>query len=260
MKFLKTFFAGLMLLSFGAEADILDQTARNEHMRYCLSQGGQRNICLCSYDKAKTVFSTSEMLDLTRKLAQRLPANSDKVSLLGKITARCVRDLQGKGQQEYEEYDSPSGQQSEQPANYNPVALPVPPPPPELGAQPKQIEPPVIDEPKKSAPRKYRRINSDETNVTEEEYLQYMRSQPGLNSAHFSEYNKIFFDSVQRGDVQGLIAGSNDIKNFNIKNEQGYTPLMVAVIYGQEISAEFLLERGAKLDEKNSQGQTALAS
>lgn len=252
MKSFVLIFTALIFLSISANADIAQQAARNDHMRTCLGQGGQKDICLCSFEKAQGTFTLEELTDLNRRLSSGLPTNPDSVEQLGKLTARCVKE---KRQQK-------NPNQASAPRSLDAPAIPALPSfaAPQLPAI-SQIAPPKVEDldKKPTSVRRAPRIRADKTNVPQEEYLFYAnQKQKTLKSAHFSEYDELFFHSVATGDLEGMIAGSNDITNFNLKNELGETPLMTAAKYNQIISAEFLLERKVPVNERTPIGQTAL--
>jgi ankyrin repeat protein len=55
--------------------------------------------------------------------------------------------------------------------------------------------------------------------------------------------------------IEALLSSSADIE---AKDDQGYTPLLLSVVYGKARSTDTLLARGAKVGVRNKEGQSVL--
>ena len=67
-----------------------------------------------------------------------------------------------------------------------------------------------------------------------------------------------FFNALSRADSQKILAFVQNSGNLRQSNEQGNTPLHMAVKRGNSFAVELLLAHGADMSARNRQGQTAL--
>lgn len=69
---------------------------------------------------------------------------------------------------------------------------------------------------------------------------------------------KILFQAATNGNHLAIIDAIKRNVQLNIQDNQGFTPLMIAVVYGHHNVVEALLAAGAELYIKNNVGKTAL--
>jgi ankyrin repeat protein len=68
----------------------------------------------------------------------------------------------------------------------------------------------------------------------------------------------LLFQASESGDVLTIIDTVKRNVSLNIKNQQGQTPLIIAVIYGHQAAVEALIFAGASLSITDATGKTAL--
>lgn len=233
-----------------SEAAIRESRARNEHMRYCLSKGGEKEICLCSFEKSLVIMSIDDLVDLNRKLSAGMQADPDHVSRLSNATEECVeddRDAKYKKVQDFVEGTT--------------YAPPPPPPsvpkPPKLGDRNSGLISGLKADPvrPKAGPND---LSKEPVAGATKSSSKSKRKYYAPVQTDFGEYNKIFFDTVAEGDLKGLVALTQHVTNMNITDTNGNTPLIHSAMFGQPKSTKFLLSKRAKVSTKNHQGQTAL--
>ena len=64
---------------------------------------------------------------------------------------------------------------------------------------------------------------------------------------------------IKRGDETALRAALDSGLDPNLKNENGWSLLMLAAVEGSQALAELLLQRGALVESRNSHDETALS-
>ena len=67
-----------------------------------------------------------------------------------------------------------------------------------------------------------------------------------------------FFDGISNDDADKIVFLLTEGENVNEKDEEGWTPLIMAAWYGNFVITYILLKAGADIDSKNSDGDTAL--
>jgi len=72
---------------------ITEQQTRTEHMRACLTNGGQKDVCTCSYDEVTKVISVESLMDVNRALTNKIPADKSDLKALSKATRDCAKAI-----------------------------------------------------------------------------------------------------------------------------------------------------------------------
>ncbi len=73
-----------------------------------------------------------------------------------------------------------------------------------------------------------------------------------------SDLDAYFFETITRGELEGVRAFLDMGRDPNMQDEYGNTPLITAAYHNKADIAKLLLKRGAKPDVKNNQGANAL--
>lgn len=72
-------------------------------------------------------------------------------------------------------------------------------------------------------------------------------------------YNDFLIFNTTAKDLQYSLKALNQIGvNFNFRDQEGYTPLMIAIEYNDANALKYLIELGASLNKQNNYGQTEL--
>ena len=255
----------LLLVAFSGKAradETQTQEVRRQYMSYCLANGGMREICLCSFDNSQNIMSIGELGALTSELTNGLKPDSGLMRKLNKVTLKCARDP-----------DLLKSQEQKDSENGIPGLTPPPPPPPTLEPIPDKEQilggddkgtKNYFEDMKNKAAAEAAAKNpvpqppqpSTETKAPVKATKTSYKNLP--KETYFGQYNDMFFDVISRADVEGMRALSNKIKNMEIKDKSGNTPLIVAILSGQPTSAKFLISKGADINATNPKGQTAL--
>lgn len=91
----------------------------------------------------------------------------------------------------------------------------------------------------------------------------------GLDPIHSKKYatlsflknrilQNLLFQAAKTGDAFAIIDAIKRNAPLNIQNDQGYTPLIVAVMNGHQAAVEALVVAGALVSIKDNAGKTAL--
>jgi ankyrin repeat protein len=258
-KVITIFFLALLLPFFAptlAQANIMDtQQAKVEHMRACLSNGGKKDICACSFDRALGTLSATDLINVNRALTNKIPANPKHLDVLSRITRKCVRDIE-KGQYN-PDAEAVAPTPAKQPQSFDDLNNFTIPQPPELEkstpnfSQENTEE--YFDEPE---------ISQEQLKLEKEQAERARRAAAievdNLKDSYKGQYDKLFFKAAGTGDMQALKAIIQYLPNVDIIDNAGNTPLIVATAAGQTRSMNFLIENMANVNHRNKEGQQAI--
>ncbi len=242
---------------------ITKQQARTEHMRACLSNGGKKDICKCSFDRSLQSLSAEALLNVNRALTNKIPANKQHLDLLSKTTKKCASDVQDGL------YD-PAAEAFQ--ASSNTAQPPFPSLPAPTFADLDSMKIPAPPELTKSSPD-FAAENSAgyfEEEVIDEEQLKAAAEAEAarkraaavkvnnLRKSYKGQHNNLVFRSAANGDLNALKASNQYLPTVDILDKSGDTPLMIAAKYGQAAAMNFFFAQGANPKHTNSQGQQAI--
>jgi ankyrin repeat protein len=274
----KILLAIALILPLGAHAEESLESVKALHMKNCLGNGGLKEICSCSFDEALQLMSLKDLEKYNQMVEAGYNADIKTTGRLTRATMVCNQKLRSN-----EDYQNQAAQDQ--------GLLPPPPPPPISGSVTNKPEPlPKASDVNTQGIQEKNYLNDAKTqaqssktpivpadatkdpteNVAPVKPVQAKTPvkktgtsravKPRVTSGthYFGEYDKMYFESARKGDLEGLRAYAEMIPDPNVENESGDTALIVAARFGQMVSLKYLLANGADPNIANPKGQTAL--
>lgn len=259
MKKLFLIFAFSLFVTPAFAADMEAQELKSLYMKSCLV-GGDKEICLCSFDRAKSTMKADDFQATVRSVSAGIPGGYKQMRMFNKATAWCARKY-GKltdEQRKLLEPEDPIGT----PVQETEELLVPPPPPPPLGGtklavpQPEKKEELSGDYLSEEVDKAEKPVETPKPKKKKSTAKKDTKKKPVVN--YFGQYDAQYFDATKRGDIEALRALTPEIPGVDLKDQSGNTPLITSAVYGKETSMKFLLANGADVNIKNAKGQTAL--
>ena len=246
-------------------ADIKEQDAHALYIRYCMNNGGVREICECSYTEAKKTIKPNELETVVKTLNAGVPSNQDVMAKMNDAVQTCAGKVE-KGELKIKRATPAMPVTAPVPPAPPTDGSSVPPPPPPPGAP--SAEPVAIPQPAAKDAKKPDDLSIDyiddkknpakSTKTARKKAKKNAAPKKDKKPAYYGQYDNQFFDATVKGDLNGLRAISQQIPSVDLHDVGGNTPLMTAVMYGRDISLNFLLENHADPNARNNKDQTAL--
>ena len=255
-----------------AAADMKQQDIKNTYMRYCMTNGGVREICECSYNDAGAQLTPLELETVVKTLSAGVPSDQKVMKKLNRAVQVCAKKVEKGELRVQRPVETPAVPAPVPPAAPGSSIVP-PPPPPMPGSSTASAVPPLPPVPSvPSAPAAPKTEQSDDINIDIMENPAKEETAPAPKPAkkkkkaapkkkeqtYFGQYDNQFFDATIRGDISGLRAMAQYMPGVDIKDASGNTPLIASIIYGKDVSMTYLLEKGADVNHKNGKDQNAL--